>query len=206
MNNRLAWLALVTSTLWISRGLAEDVASPPLCSAVTADSPSDPSRESCHEVPCCSCCCCLPAWTIRADAIWLARSAGNDVYLGQTFAVAGGETADALFSDDADFPMSHGMRFQVAYHVDRKTTWEAIYFGLHCWSGGRTLLPNLEAGTLAESPWTQTDKLIGGFDTGLGFQNRVAAEQRRGEPPISAGQGLLLVRGDARRAALPPMG
>ena len=116
--------------------------------------------------------CKPPVWSFAADALWLQRTAGNGAQLGRTFNVATGDTVDQLSSSDADYSMQAGTRFRVLYHSDEVTTWEAVYFGMQTWNGGNSVTPDLTgAGTLADSPYTQTDKLVGGFDESLAFHS-----------------------------------
>jgi len=132
-----------------------------------------------------SLCCRSSAWTVEADALWLQPAHGNGVTLGRTFDVANGNTVDTLFSNDAGFDMQAGTRFRLLWQRDACTAWEGVYFGMQTWDGGSAITPDLAvAGTLADSPFTQTDKLVGGFDQGLGFHstarlNSVEINRRR---------------------------
>ena len=48
--------------------------------------------------------------------------------------------------------------------------WEGVYFGMQDWQQRRSIAADpLRATTLATSPQLQTDDLIGGFDTGVGY-------------------------------------
>ena len=61
------------------------------------------------------------------------------------------------------------MRLALGMRVDENVAWEILYFGLQNWSAGQTITTNPLTGTVATSPYTQTDKLLGGFDKSLGY-------------------------------------
>jgi hypothetical protein len=115
----------------------------------------------------------LPDWSFSADALWLQRTIGTDNRLGGVFSYNTHHFIDHLDSDDAGFSMQPGMRLQLIRHLDDQIAWEGIYYGLQSWSGGRTLnVDPVGANTVAFSPYTQTDALIGGFGTSLGYTDR----------------------------------
>ena len=116
--------------------------------------------------------CNPPVWSFAADALWLQRTPGSGTQLGRTFVVATGDTVNQLSSSEADYSMQAGTRFRLLYHTNECTTWEAVYFGMQTWNGGNSVTPDLiGAGTLADSPYTQADKLVGGFDESLAFHS-----------------------------------
>jgi len=151
------------------------------CTGQTAV-PSDQASCGCEK-----CCdgCRASRWAVGADVLWLERSGGNGVTLGRTFNVATGDTVDTLSGRDAGYSMQAGGRFRLLYQPDDCTAWEAVYFGMQTWSGGSSVTPDLfVAGTLADSPWPQTDKLVVGFDQSLAFHstsrlNNVEINRRR---------------------------
>jgi hypothetical protein len=110
-----------------------------------------------------------PTLTADIDVLWL-QPAYQGTQLGRTFVVASGATIDTLSSKDNDTAIEPGARLRLVIQSCTGDALEAVYFGLQYWSGGRTLSADPAAGILAGSPWTQTDKLVGGFDESLGFQ------------------------------------
>jgi hypothetical protein len=117
-------------------------------------------------------CLCPPIpCTVEADVLWLQRSAGNGALLGRTFNVPNGATIDTLASGDATYGMQAGTRFRLLVPCDDCATVEGIYFGMQMWNGGSSVTPNVAARSLADSPWTQTDKILGGFDQSLAFHS-----------------------------------
>jgi hypothetical protein len=110
-------------------------------------------------------------WTVQADALWLQRSAGSNLFLGET-AIGGspGPTVDTLSAGDANFKFQPGVRLALGLRASDFISWELLYFGLQNWNSSQTIFPDpFNAGTLAISPYTQVDKLIGGFDQSLGY-------------------------------------
>jgi hypothetical protein len=111
-----------------------------------------------------------PDWSFSADALFLQRSIGTDRRLGGLYSYNVNHFVEHLDSDDAGFSMQPGMRLQLVRHVDAQVSWQAIYFGLQNWSAGRTLYADpVGANTFAYSPYTQTDAILGGFGTSLGY-------------------------------------
>lgn len=110
----------------------------------------------------CDSCQRLPL-TAAADAMWLRRDYKH-VVLGQLSPRAGGQAVDTLASDDVNPDLSVGVRVQLGVRTACDVAWEGTYFGLQSWFAARTITADpVGAGTLATSPWTQTDTLLGGF-------------------------------------------
>ena len=109
------------------------------------------------------------AWTFSADALWLQRNIGTDNYLGGTFHHF--HQIDALASGDTNFSLAPGLRLQLTRRIDDQVSWQGIYYGLQNWSSGRTVFANPAAHVFAFSPYTQTDAIIGGFASSLGYTN-----------------------------------
>ena len=120
---------------------------------------------------CGACCSSSRGWTVSADALFLERG-GEKVVLGQTTPVNGGPPVDVLGSNDVDLGMRGGVRLAIAHRTNCDIAWEGVYFGLQNRSGGRSIAadPFGPVPTLATSPWTQSDKFVGGFETGLSYQ------------------------------------
>ncbi len=115
----------------------------------------------------------MPDWSFSADAMWLQRTIGTDNRLGGVYSYNTHHFIDHLTSEDAGFSMEPGMRLQLIRRIDDQIAWEGIYFGLQNWSAGRTVgVDPFGANTVAFSPYTQTDALIGGFGTSLGYTDR----------------------------------
>ncbi len=111
-----------------------------------------------------------PRWTFRVDALMLQRTIGTDNYLGSVYNFNSGATVANLTAADNGFSMQPGLRLQLELRVSDDISWEAIYYGLQNWQTGHTLTANpVGAGTVASSYYTQTDWLIGGFGTSLGY-------------------------------------
>jgi hypothetical protein len=109
-----------------------------------------------------------PEWTFQADALWLQRTVGTDNFLGGVYHHH--HLVDPLSSGDAGFSMQPGMRLQLTRRLDDEISWQGVYFGLQNWSTGRTVTADpINAHTLAFSPYTQTDAIIDGFGTSLGY-------------------------------------
>lgn len=109
-------------------------------------------------------------WTFRADVMILQRSVGTDNYLGGVYSLATGATVANLTAADNGFSYQPGMRLQLGFRASEAISWEGIYFGLQNWSTGHTLYANpVGAGTVADSYYTQSDWIIGGFGTSLGY-------------------------------------
>lgn len=108
-------------------------------------------------------------WTVQADALGLTRNVGSSTFLGQTSALGVGPAIQTLNANDASFNLVPGMRLALSATVDDQVSYEVLYFGLQNWSASNTILADPIAGTLATSPYTQTDKLTGGFDKSLGY-------------------------------------
>ena len=120
-------------------------------------------------------CPCEPPctkWRFQADAIGLMRSAGPGVNVGQTIVAPGGTLVDTLNANSAPFSIQPGMRLALSMRVDDQISWQAVYFGLQNWSGSNSILANAGRGIVATSPYTQADKVLGGFDTSLGYSYR----------------------------------
>lgn len=109
-------------------------------------------------------------WTFSADILVLHRSIGTDNYLGGVYSLATGATVANLTAGDNGFSFQPGLRFKLGFRVNDAISWEAVYFGLQNWNTGHTLYANpIGAGTVADSYYTQSDWIIGGFGTSLGY-------------------------------------
>jgi hypothetical protein len=167
MSNRVVWIALLASLACLTAVRAnEDSAD------ITGQTDETVENKTFAD----DCRCANPTaviWTVAADALWLQPSTGENVLLGRTYDVFSGATVQTLSSSDAVYAMQPGVRFRLALQVDDETRWEATYFGLQNWSAGQAIRPDIAAGQLASSPWTQSDQQpfgIGGFDGSLGLQ------------------------------------
>jgi hypothetical protein len=166
MSGRVVSFAFLASLLCLTAVRAQEDA------ADTAQTDKTCERETVAD-DCGRTACSAWIWTAGADALWLQPSTGDNVLLGRTFDVFSGATVNTLSSGDAAYAMQPGVRFRLALQVDEETRWEATYFGLQNWSAGQAIMPDIAAGQLATSPWTQSDQPpfgIGGFDGGLRFQ------------------------------------
>ncbi len=93
-------------------------------------------------------------WNVAVDALWLERTVGSNVQLGNAIIQTGpfaGSTADQLYSDDQSFPLEAGIRFQVGTWLNDRTAIEATYWGLQQWSVGRNFSGELSDNVLAFS-------------------------------------------------------
>jgi hypothetical protein len=108
-------------------------------------------------------------WSFQADALALQRGSGSSAYLGQTSVGIGGPVVGTLNANDVGYSMQPGARLALLCNIDDQLQWETLYFGLQNWSASNTLLANPYTGVLASSPYTQVDKLIGGFGQSLGY-------------------------------------
>ncbi len=111
-------------------------------------------------------------WSVQVDALGLFRSAGSTTFLGQTSLGGLGPAIDTLNANDVSFGIQPGLRLALGMRIDEQISYEILYFGLQNWSASSSIQADPIAGTLATSPYTQTDKLIGGFDQGLGYTYR----------------------------------
>ncbi len=115
----------------------------------------------------------LPDWSFSADVLFLDRSIGTNNRLGGVYSYNTHSFIEHLNSSDAGFNVQPGMRLQLIRRLNEQVAFEAIYFGLQSWSAGNTLYVDpFGSNTVAYSPYTQTDALIGGFGTSLGYVNR----------------------------------
>ncbi|HKD38290.1 MAG TPA: hypothetical protein VKB78_15860 [Pirellulales bacterium] len=113
-----------------------------------------------------------PRWVFGAEALWLERTDDRDVLLGNTVMNNGGPPfiVNQLTSGDELFPMETGIKLSLGYRMNDRNAIEVIYWGLQHWSVSREIQGDpIGESVLAFSPWTQTDTLIGGFDTTLGY-------------------------------------
>jgi hypothetical protein len=105
-------------------------------------------------------------WSIQAEALWLQRTLGSNVLLGQTVIASSGAVVDNLSTGDVSFAMQPGMKLRVGYQVNEAFGWEAVYFGMQDWSVARTIYADpFGSGSQATSPWTQA----GSFGRSLGY-------------------------------------
>lgn len=107
-------------------------------------------------------------WSVQADAVVLTRT-GSSEFLGQTSVLGVGPAVATLNSNDTAFNLAPGMRIALSATVNDTVNYEILYFGLQNWSASNSILADPIQGTLATSPYTQTDKLTGGFDQSLGY-------------------------------------
>lgn len=107
-------------------------------------------------------------WSVQADAMALTRT-GSSEFLGQTSVLGVGSAVATLNSNDAAFNLAPGVRIALSATVNDAVNYEIMYFGLQNWSASSVILADPIQGTLATSPYTQTDKLTGGFDKNLGY-------------------------------------
>jgi hypothetical protein len=113
-----------------------------------------------------------PRWIIGVDALWLERTVGSSIQLGTANFVAGpfaGQQADALYTDDRDFPLETGVRFQVAAWLNERTAVEATYWGLQQWSVGRTIYGDGGNSILIDAPELQISQANPYLDNNLGY-------------------------------------
>ncbi len=115
-----------------------------------------------------------PHWVVTAEAMWLERTDDRSIFLGDavTTAASGspGFVLDELRSDDALFNWATGVKLQLAYCLSNHDAIEMTYYGLQHWSAGRSIYGDpVNETVFLYSPYTQTDTLIGGFDTRLGY-------------------------------------
>ncbi len=105
--------------------------------------------------------------SVQIDAMGLFRSTGNSTFLGQTSLGGFGNAVDSLHANDTNFGIQPGLRAAIQMRIGDSLSYEAMYFGLQNWSASSSISADPIAGTLATSPYTQSDKLIGGFDSTL---------------------------------------
>jgi hypothetical protein len=108
-------------------------------------------------------------WSFEADVLFLQRSASTSTFLGETTTGTGGPVIGVLNANDVNFSMQPGARLRLLCNIDDEIQWETLYFGLQNWTASNTLQADPLTGSLASSPFTQVDKLIGGFDHSLGY-------------------------------------
>lgn len=105
--------------------------------------------------------------SVSIDSLWLDRNFNSHEVLGQTVSIPSGATVGTL--TPAGNVMRPGVRLQSSYRLNDELVLEGIYFGLQDWTSNYGLTSDLFAGVVAYSPYTQSDKLIGGFGTGLNY-------------------------------------
>lgn len=111
-----------------------------------------------------------PTWRFTIEGLFLQRTAGSALNLGETRTNPGGVLVDTLSVTNPAFKFQPGLRLQLARQLDDGGSWEGIYFGMQNWQQRRSIAADpLGATTLATSPQLQTDDLIGGFDTGINY-------------------------------------
>jgi hypothetical protein len=116
-----------------------------------------------------------PRWFFGAEALWLERTDDRDVLLGNTVLNNGGPSfiVGELTSGDELFPLEAGVKLALGYRINDRDAIELTYWGLQQWSVHRQIEGDpVGQSVLIFSPWTQTDTLIGGFDTSLGYTYR----------------------------------
>ena len=116
-------------------------------------------------------------WNVGVDALFLERSSGGSIPLGQSVYNPNSSspfplvpTGD-LYSDDTSFPLAAGLRLEISRRFDDNMAIAATYWGLQQWSVGNTIYgdPSQSQSVLAFSPYLQLSSLLGGFDTSLGY-------------------------------------
>ncbi len=115
-----------------------------------------------------------PHWVFSAEALWLERTDDRGVFLGSAVTTINsgspGLEVDRLHSDDTLFALATGVKLQLGYRLGNQDALEFTYYGLQQWSTGRSIYGDpVNGAVLVFSPYTQTDTLIGGFDTRLGY-------------------------------------
>ena len=129
----------------------------------------------------------LPNWSFSADAMFLQCTIGTDNRLGGVYSYNTHSFIEHLTSSDAGFNMEPGMRLQLTRRLSDQVSLEAVYFGLQSWSGGNTLqVDPFGSNTVGFSPYTQTDHMIGGFGTSIGYSDRSSSAKRRIQPDVQA--------------------
>ncbi len=111
----------------------------------------------------------LADWSVQLDVLALSRNTGSTAFLGETSVGVGGPVVGTLNVNDVAFTMQPGARIALLRTIDDRVQWETLYFGLQSWSVSNTLEANPLAGVVGTSPFTQADKLIGGFGQSLGY-------------------------------------
>ena len=108
-------------------------------------------------------------WNVSVDALWLERTVGSSVLLGNAV-YPSGHLADQLYSDDQFLPLEAGVRFQVAAWLNDRTAIEGTYWGLQQWSVGRSFFGELDDSVLAYSPYLHISSANPpGLDNDLGY-------------------------------------
>lgn len=143
------------------------VATDGIAGAQASDATSD-SAVSWVEDPCqTSTAECPNRCTFTVDSLWLDRNYKSHNFLGATVAVPAGTPVSTLYPAGA--VLRPGARLQLTYMLTDELAIEGIYFGLNQWNSNNSITANPGAGVLAFSPFTQSDKLLGGFDQSLGY-------------------------------------
>jgi hypothetical protein len=108
-------------------------------------------------------------WSVNADVLFLERSSGGSIPLGYTLS-SSPHSGDALYSDDALFPLSAGLRLEATRQLNSNWSVLATYWGLQQWSAGSTIYGNpYDNSVLAFSPHMPLSGLIPGFNDSLGY-------------------------------------
>jgi hypothetical protein len=110
---------------------------------------------------------CPNRCTITVDSLWLDRNYNSHNFLGQTVAAPFGAPVNTLYPSGA--VLHPGARLQLTYLLTDELAIEAIYFGLQQWTSSNSITADPLLGIVAISPYTQSDKLLGGFDQSLGY-------------------------------------
>ncbi len=115
-------------------------------------------------------------WKATIDALFLERSSGGSIALGQTYynsAVYPAPPAVSpqnLYSDDQYFGLEPGMRLEISRRFDNDVTLAATYWGLQQWSINNSINADPVGITvLAYSPYLQLPTLLTGLDNSLGY-------------------------------------
>ena len=141
-----------------------------------AEQPATVSFVPCGNDILCDLSTCPGPWYVSVEAIWLKRSVGDSVFLGNNtnFVVApSGVTTETLTTHDEPLNYRVGPRIILGCCLDDCTRFETSYAGLTHWSASRTILGDPVTGTiLLNSPWLTIDDPGIGLDTSLGFRYR----------------------------------
>ena len=107
-------------------------------------------------------------WKATVDALFLERSSGGSILLGQSYVNSGTQPLVAnLYSDDMYFPLEPGLRLEISRKFNDNITLAATYWGLQQWSVNETIYGgSVAAGNVvASSPFMQ----LPSFDNSLGY-------------------------------------
>ncbi len=116
-----------------------------------------------------------PHWIVSAEALWLERTVGSSIPLGFSAFNNGsygphGWAIDGLYSDDAPFALTTGVRLQLGARISDDKAFQATYWGMQQWSIESAIYGDPTADTvLTFSDWLQLPNLIGGLNDYVGY-------------------------------------